>query len=66
MFIELLEENLKAKCHDEAASNHREHHVEEEVSVVVMAHTVVEPGAVMVHLEDARVTDTEMARCQAI
>ena len=66
VFIELLKENLEAKCHDEAASNHSEHHVEEEVSVVVMTHTVIEPGAVMVHLEDARVADTEIARCQAV
>lgn len=50
VLIELLEENLESKCHDEAASNHREHHVEEEVPMVVMPHTVVEPGAVMVHL----------------
>ena len=62
MLIELLEENLESKCHDEAAPNHCEHHVEEEVSMVVMPHTVVEPGAVMVHLKDARVADTEITR----
>ena len=48
--IELLEENLEAKSHDETASHHSEHHVREEVSVVVMSNTVVEPGTVMVHL----------------
>ena len=61
MCVELLEEDLEAKCHDEAASNHRVHHIQEEMSVVVMSYTVVEPRAVMVHLEDAGVANTEMS-----
>ena len=60
MANELLPEDLKAEKHEEATAEDHEHHVEEEVSVVVMAHTVVEPGAVMVHLEDAGVADTEI------
>lgn len=62
MCVKLLEEDLEAKCHDKAASNNCVHHVEEEMSVVVMSYTVVEPRAVMVHLEDAGVADTEMSQ----
>ena len=60
MLIEFLEENIETKSHNEAAADHHEDHVEKEVSVVVMSNTVIEPGAMMVHFEDARIADTEI------
>ena len=47
---ELFPEDLKAKDHEEAAAEDHEDHVEEEVAVVVVADTVVQPGAVVIHL----------------
>ena len=59
LVIELLNEDFKTKHHDEAASDDHEDHVEEEVSVVVMTNTVVEPGTVVVHLENTGLTHTD-------
>ena len=50
--------DLKTESHNEAAADDHEEHVEEEVPVVVVSDTVVEPGTVVVHLEDAGVADT--------
>ena len=47
---ELFPEDLKAEDHEEAAAEDHEDHVEEEVAVVVVADTVVQPGAVVIHL----------------
>ena len=58
--VELFKEDFEAERHDEAAADNHEDHVEEEVSVVVMSNTVIEPGAMMVHFEDARIADTEI------
>ena len=58
MTNKLLPEYFKAKDHEEGAAEHHEHHVEEEVPVVVVAYAVVEPGAVVVHLQDAAVANT--------
>ena len=60
MTNKLLPEYFKAKDHEEGAAEHHEHHVEEEVPVVVVAYAVVEPGEVVVHLQDATVTDAAM------
>ena len=57
MANELFPEDLKAEDHEEAAAEDHEDHVEEEVAVVVVADTVVQPGAVVIHLEDATVAD---------
>ena len=51
--IELLKEDFKTKHHYEAAANDHEDHVEEEVSVIEVTNTIVEPGTVMVHPTDA-------------
>ena len=51
-------EDLKAEGHDEAAADDHEDHVEEEMPVVVVSDTVVEPGTVVVHVEDASVAHT--------
>ena len=56
--IELFKEDFKTKHHYEAAANDHEDHVEEEVSVVEVTNTIVEPGTVMVHLENAGPADT--------
>ena len=58
VFQELLVKDLKTESHNEAAADDHEEHVEEEVPVVVVSDTVVEPGTVVVHLEDAGVADT--------
>ena len=58
--VEFFKEDLETIDHDEAATDNHEDHVEEEVSVVVMSNTVIEPGAMMVHFEDARIADTEI------
>ena len=58
MTNKLLPEYFKTKDHEEGAAEHHEHHVEEEVPVVVVAYAVVEPGAVVVHLQDAAVANT--------
>ena len=57
MANELLPEDLKAEDHEEAAAKDHEDHVEEEVSVVVVADTVVQPGTVVIHLKDATVAN---------
>ena len=57
--VEFFKEDLETIDHDEAASNHHEDHVEEEVSVVVVAHTVIEPRTMVIHLEDTSFTNTE-------
>ena len=46
---------LEPEDHDVEAAGDVEDHVEEEVSVVAVADAVVEPGAVVVHLEHAPV-----------
>ena len=54
--------DLKTESHNEAAADDHEEHVQEEVPVVVVSDTVVEPGTVVVHLEDAGVADTVWQR----
>ena len=56
--VELFKKYFEAKHHDEHAAHHHEDHVEEEVSVIEVTHTVVQPGTVMVHLEDTGLADT--------
>ena len=58
VFPELLIEDLKSKCHDEGTADDHEDHVEEEMSVVVVSDTVVEPGTVVVHVENTSVAHT--------
>ena len=50
MANKLFPEYFKAEHHEEAAAEDHEDHVEEEVSVVVVADAVVQPGAVVIHL----------------
>jgi len=50
--------NLKSKGHEEGTPDDHEGHVEEEVPVVVVPNTVIEPGTVVVHLEHAVVANT--------
>ena len=57
--LELFIEDLKPEDHDEGAAGDHEDHVEEEMSVVVVSDTVIEPRTVVVHVEDAGITDTE-------
>ena len=57
--VELFKEDFEAERHDEAAADNHEDHVEEEVPVVVVANAVVQPGAMMVHLQNACLTNTE-------
>ena len=57
--VEFFKEDLETIDHDEAAPNNHEDHIEEKVSVIVVTHTVIEPRAVMIHLEDASFTNTE-------
>ena len=58
VILELFIKDLESKCHDEGTAYDHEDHVEEEVPVVVVPHTVVEPGTVVVHVEDASVAHT--------
>ena len=51
----LLYTYLEPEDHDVEAAGDGVDHVEEEVSVVAVADAVVEPGAVVVHLEHAAV-----------
>ena len=60
VILELFIKDLESKCHDEGTADDHEDHVEEEVPVVVVADTVVEPRTVVVHLQDATVTDAAM------
>ena len=46
---------LEPEDHDEEAAGNGEDHVEEKVAVIAVADAVVEPRAVMVHLEHAAV-----------
>ena len=57
--VELFKEDFEAECHDKATADNHEDHIEEEVPVVVVADTVVQPGAMMVHLQNACLTNTE-------
>ena len=59
MLAELLVEDFKSESHNEATADNHEDHVEEEVSVVEVSDTIVEPRTVVIHLENAGVTDTE-------
>ena len=58
VILELFIKDLESKCHDEGTAYDHEDHVEEEMPVVVVSDTVVEPGAVVVHVEDTSVAHT--------
>ena len=58
MILELFIKDLESECHDEGTADDHEDHVEEEMSVVVVSDTVVEPGTVMVHVENTSVANT--------
>lgn len=64
--VDFLPEDLEAKYHDEEASQDGVDHVEEEVSVVEVAHAVVEPGTVVVHLEDAMIANRAVVRSRRL
>ena len=57
MADELFPEDFETQDHKETAAEDHEDHVEEEMSVVVVADTVVEPGTVVIHLQDTTVAD---------
>ena len=48
--LDLFPKNLEAKDHDKETSEDGVDHVEEEVSVIVVADAVIEPGTVVIHL----------------
>ena len=64
--IELLKEDLESIDHDEATADDHEDHVEEEVSVIVVTNTIIEPGTVMVHLENTSFTHAETEEIKEI
>ena len=55
-------ERLDARRNDGQEAEGQSREEDHETVVVSDADTVVEPGAVMVHLEDAGVADTEMSQ----
>ena len=59
-------EYLEPEDHDEEAAGDGEDHVEEEVAVVAVADAVVEPGAVVVHLEHATVAHRAVVRARGL